>query len=117
MAYDEGLAERLRTAFEEVDGVAEKRMFGGLAFMVAGHMTVGVVGEQMMVRVGAERHAQALARPHARPMDFTGRKMTGFVYVAPEGFASDEALESWVRLALEHTRSLPPKAPAARRKK
>lgn len=110
MAVDEGLAERLHVAFEEVPGAEVKRMFGGLAFMVRGHMTVGVVGEELMVRVGSERHDEALARPFARPMDFTGRPMRGFIYVAPAGFSEDAALQEWIDLALEYTRSLPAKS-------
>jgi TfoX/Sxy family transcriptional regulator of competence genes len=109
MAYDEGLAERLRDVYVGMPDVAEKKMFGGLAFMVNGHMSCGVVNETLMVRVGPEAYANALARPHARQMDFTGKPLKGFVYVAPEGVESDEALSSWVSLSLEFVGSLPPK--------
>ena len=79
MAYDEGLAQRLRDYFFERENVVEKKMFGGLAFMVNGNMSVGVTNKgDLMVRVGKDGHDDALAQPHARPMDFTGRKMTGF---------------------------------------
>ena len=85
----------------------EKRMFGGIAFMVGGHMCCGVLGDALMARVGPDRHAEALARPHARQMDFTGRPMKGFVYVAPEGFESDRDLGAWVRSCLDFVASLP----------
>lgn len=109
MAYDEGVAQRLREAFEEYPQVTEKRMFGGIAFMLNGHMCCGVVGEELMVRVGPEGYQQALARPHAREMDFTGKALKGFVYVTPEGFAEDEDLAAWVERASRFVLSLPPK--------
>ena len=109
MAYDEGVAERLREAYTDTRDVAEKRMFGGIAFMVGGHMSCGVVNDTLMVRVGPDQHANALARPHAREMDFTGKSLTGFVYVDPAGFESDEALASWVQLSVDFVTALPPK--------
>jgi len=109
MAFDEGLAERLRDIYDSAGGASEKRMFGGLAFMVDGHMSCGVVNDTLMARVGPKQYRDALGRPHAREMDFTGKPLKGFVYVAPEGIESDEALESWVRMSLEFVRSLPPK--------
>lgn len=109
MAYDEGIAERLRDAYAETPDVIEKKMFGGLAFMVSGHMSCGVVDETLMVRVGPERYADALSQPHAREMDFTGKPLKGFVYVDPAGFESDEALASWVATSLAFVGSLPPK--------
>ena len=109
MAYDEGVAERLREAYLEIDGVVERKMFGGIAFMVGGHMSCGVVKDTLMVRVGPDLYADALARPHAREMDFTGKSLTGFVYVDPAGFESDEALASWVSMSVGFVSSLPPK--------
>lgn len=109
MAYDEDLARRLRKSFDDVDDVVEKQMFGGLAFLVAGHMSCGVVGETLMVRVGPEVYASALAEPHAREMDFTGRSLRGFVYVDPEGLCTDAELGVWVRRSLDFVLSLPPK--------
>ncbi len=109
MAYDEGVAERLREAYSEIDGVVERKMFGGIAFMVGGHMSCGVVKDTLMVRVGPDQYADALARPHAREMDFTGKSLTGFVYVDPAGFESDEALASWVSMSVGFVSSLPPK--------
>ncbi len=108
MAYDDGLAERLRGALEEQRDVSEKKMFGGLCFLVDNKMCVGIVKSELMVRVGAERHAEALRQPHARPMDFTGRPMKGFVYVAPEGFDSERQLAWWVGLGVSYARSVKP---------
>jgi TfoX/Sxy family transcriptional regulator of competence genes len=109
MAYDEGVAQRLREVFEEDFDVIEKKMFGGIAFMVNGHMSCGVTDEDLMVRVGPDQYEAALQRPHAREMDFTGRPLKGFVYVAPDGFESDEDLNSWVNISLEFVTALPPK--------
>jgi len=109
MAYDEGVAERLREAYTDTRDVAEKRMFGGIAFMVGGHMSCGVVNDTLMVRVGPDLYEDALARPHAREMDFTGKSLKGFVYVDPAGFESDAALASWVNLSVGFVSSLPPK--------
>lgn len=109
MAYDEGLAERLRDVLKERDGIAEKKMFGGLAFMSHGHMFVGIAGDDLMVRVGPQRYAEALLAPHAREMDFTGKPMKGYVFVAPAGFETDAALERWVGLGAAFVETLPPK--------
>ena len=109
MAYDEELAERIRRALAGRQGVSEKRMFGGIAFMLRGNMCCGIVRDQLMVRVGPERYDDALARPHARPMDFTGRAMKGMVYVGPEGLRSDADLNAWLRRGVEFAATLPPK--------
>lgn len=90
-------------------------MFGGIAFLHHGNMFVGIVGDDLMVRVGPAQHETALTRPHARPMDFAGRPMKGYVYVAPEGIDADDTLAGWVRLALEFVSTLPPKGPAPAR--
>jgi hypothetical protein len=109
MAYDEKLAARVRAVLESRSDVEEKRMFGGLAFMVGGHMACGVVGDQLMVRVGPEAYEEALRRPHAGEMRFTGRTMRGFVMVAPAGVASQPAVGTWVRRGTGFTSGLPPK--------
>ena len=109
MAYDEGLAQRIRETLAETGGVVEKKMFGGLAFMLGGNMCVGVNGDDLMVRVGPEAWAEALAQPHAREMDFTGKPLRGFVYVAPAGFESDADLEAWVERGVRFASSLPAK--------
>lgn len=116
MAYDEGLAERLGEVFA-TERATEKKMFGGVAWMVGGHMCCGIVGHDLMVRVGPDAHEDALARPHARPMDFSGRPMVGMVYVAPDGFEEDDDLRAWVDRGLRFVRSLPPKAPGDRPKR
>lgn len=109
MAYDGGLAERIRGLVEDRGKVFERRMFGGLAFLMRGHMTVGIVKDELMVRVGPEAYAQALSEPHARAMDITGRPMKGFVLVSPEGFESDTVLERWVERGFGYAASLPAK--------
>lgn len=109
MAYDEGLAERLREVFIDRMDIDEKRMFGGLAFMCRDHMCVGIIGDELMVRVGVENYGEALQQAHAREMDFTGKALKGFVYVGLQGFDSDEQLILWVERALSFVCSLPPK--------
>lgn len=109
MAYDEGVAERLREIFEDRDDVVEKKMFGGIAFMHRGNMCCGIVGDVLMARVGPDSYQSGLARPHAREMDFTGKSLKGFVYVDPAGFAEDDELRDWVSLCENFTRSLPAK--------
>ncbi|MCH7618007.1 MAG: TfoX/Sxy family protein [Chloroflexi bacterium] len=109
MAYDEALAARIRSAFEGQPGLAEKKMFGGVAFMVGGNMACGVTSDELMVRVGPDNYEDALSRPHARPMDFTGRPMRGMVYVARPGFQSGQDLAAWVESGASFARSLPPK--------
>ena len=111
MAYDEGLAERIRGVLAEWAGVAEKRMFGGLAFLVDGHMSVGIVQDKLMVRVGPESYDRVLRDRHVRRMDFTGRPMKGFVYIVPSGYESDADLQRWVNLGVTFVTSLPAKAP------
>jgi TfoX/Sxy family transcriptional regulator of competence genes len=96
MAYDRKLAERIRTITAGRKGVTEKEMFGGIAFLLDGKMFIGLANNQLMVRVGPDRHDEALARPHARPMDFTGRPMRGYVYVAPAGYANARSLSAWI---------------------
>jgi TfoX/Sxy family transcriptional regulator of competence genes len=100
VAYGEALADRIRTALRGRDDVVEKQMFGGLTFMVAGKMACGVVHDDLMVRVGPDGDGPALAEPHTRPMDFTGRPMRGMVYVDPAGVASDADLARWVERAV-----------------
>jgi len=109
MAYDEGVAERLRELFARQPGVTEKKMFGGLAFMYRGHMLVGIIGESLMARVGPDAYVAALKRPFVREMDFTGKPMKGYVYVDPAGYESDEDLNSWVDRCLDFNASLPAK--------
>jgi hypothetical protein len=109
MAYDEHLAARMRTILVAQPGLIEKKMFGGLAFMLHGHMCCGVVRDGMMVRVGPAQYASALSKPHARELDFTGRPMTGMVLVAPEGLEKDEELATWLQRGVQFVETLPPK--------
>ena len=109
MAYDEGLAERLREIFEGRRGIAEKRMFGGLCFLLNGNMVVGIVRDELMVRVGPNEHATVLSLPHVRPMDFTKQPMKGFAFVGPDGFDSQADLEAWVARCVRFVRTLPAK--------
>lgn len=109
MAFDSGLAERLRELLAERNDVVEKKMFGGLCFMVGGHMCCGVVGSELMLRVGPLRYQEALNQPHARELDFTGRPMRGMVIVGEEGFLEDQQLADWLDLALAFVAELPAK--------
>jgi TfoX/Sxy family transcriptional regulator of competence genes len=109
MAYDEGLAERLRELFQGRSGVTEKEMFGGLCILLHGNMVVGIVRDELMVRVGPEQHAAVLRLPHVRPMDFTKKPMKGFAFVAPGGFDSQADLEAWVGRCLRYVSTLPRK--------
>lgn len=109
MAYDEVLAQQVRDHIADLADCDEKKMFGGLAFMVNTHMACGCVGSDLMVRVGSDGHDQALARG-AREMDFTGRPMRGMVMV--EGAAlTDDGLARWIRHAVDFALAQPPKPP------
>jgi TfoX/Sxy family transcriptional regulator of competence genes len=117
MAYDEALAARVRAEVAsrpEARDVSERRMFGGLAFMVAGNMFCGIVNNDLMLRVGPDAFDAALTRPGVRPMDFSGRPMRGMVYVSPEGLSAQEALADWLDLTLAYAGQLAPKQPGAR---
>jgi hypothetical protein len=112
MPFDETLGQRLRVAMEAEcahDALTEKRMFGGLAMMVNGHMACGIIGYNLMVRVGPDAHDECVALPHAGPMDFTGRPMQGLVYVYPEGIATTRELRAWVKRGVNFVRTLPKK--------
>ncbi len=117
MSYDEKLAARVRKVLADRDDVVEKKMFGGLCFMVNGAMCCGLTKSDFMVRVGAAQFDDALAQPHARPMDFTGRPLKGMVYVAPEGLRTDAALAGWVRRGLLFVTEKPPTKPRKRASK
>ena len=110
MAYNERLAERVRIILAEHRGISERKMFGGLSFLLDGKMCLGVLGDELVVRSGAERHAEALRKPHAREMDFTGRSMTGMVYVAPAGVTRGPSLKRSVELGLAAANAATPTA-------
>lgn len=109
VAYDVGLAERIRAAVDATDGLSERKMFGGLAFLCDGNMAFGILGDELIVRVGPDAWADALALPHARQFDFTGRPSRGMVYVAVDGLAEDSDLRAWLDRGLAFAGSLPPK--------
>jgi hypothetical protein len=111
VAYDERLAERIRTVLSTRRDVDERRMFGGIAFMIRGHMGCGIVGSTLMVRVDPDEADGLLQKPHARPMDFTGRPMRGFLFVDPPGITTAAALGAWIRRATAWAESQPPKLP------
>lgn len=108
--YSEDVADAVRHALNEAGVSAdERKMFGGLAFMVRGHMTVGVLGDELMVRVGRDAYPDALAQPHAREMDLTGRPMTGLVCVGEPGLRDERRLREWIDRGLASTSTLPAK--------
>lgn len=107
MAYDPGLAQRVRDALAERSGVTERKMFGGLAFMLNGNMFVGILGATLLARVGPTRHQEALSMKHVREMDFTGRPMRGYVFVDPKGLIEDHQLEFWVSWCSSFAATLP----------
>jgi hypothetical protein len=110
MAYDEALAVRIRAVLRSRADVAERKMFGGLAFMVGGHMACGVLGPDLIVRISPDDHDAALGQPGARPWDFTGRRTRGMVYVGPAGISADADLERWVAKGLAFAATSPPKS-------
>lgn len=109
MAYSEELASRVRPLLAAQTDLREQKMFGGLTFMVGGHMCCGVLGDELMVRVGPAQYSAALEQPHARMIDFTGRPMAGMVMVATAGLAADTDLAAWVERGLAFVTALPPK--------
>jgi TfoX/Sxy family transcriptional regulator of competence genes len=109
MAYDENLAQRIRAELGPMPGLAEKKMFGGAGFLVQGNMACGVHGDDMIVRVGPARYEEALARPHVKVFDMTGRPMSGWVMVTPEGVTGDDELRAWVEQGVEFALTLPAK--------
>lgn len=110
MAYDERLAGRIRRALGARPGLTERTMFGGLAFLSEGRMCCGVLGGALVLKLGNEGARQALAEPHTRPMDFTGKTIRSMVFVDPAGLATDAQLRRWLGQALAHVATLPPKA-------
>ncbi|NJD08801.1 MAG: TfoX/Sxy family protein [Methylococcaceae bacterium] len=110
MAYDEILAQRIRNALVSDATVTEKKMFGGIAFLREGHMFVGVSGTSLMARVGKDNYADALRQEYVREMDFTGKPMSGYVFVDSPGTATDDQLHFWLRRCQNFLATLPPKA-------
>jgi TfoX/Sxy family transcriptional regulator of competence genes len=108
MPFDDQLAQRTRALLDRVD-VDERRMFGGIGFLIAGNMCCGVIGEDLIVRLDPDEAAEVAGEDGARPFDFTGRPMKGWLYVGPEATGEDADLERWVRRAEAYAASLPPK--------
>jgi TfoX/Sxy family transcriptional regulator of competence genes len=114
MSCDEGLVQRIREEMRSTPGIGERRMFGGVCFTFNGHMVFGVVKDEIMVRVGGDAYAAALTLPHARPMDFTGRPMKGYLFIEAAGIQTDGSLGAWLESGLKFVRTLPVKKPKAR---
>ena len=109
MAYDVHLADRIRSIMNTAGEFSEKKMFGGLTFLVNGQMCCGVLKNDLVLRLTPEQADTALRQPHTRPMDFTGKPMKSMIYVSPLGTDSDQALEAWVHSAVSLTRTAPGK--------
>lgn len=105
MAYDENLVNRIRKAAGKHEGFSERKMFGGVAFLWCGKMCVGVLNDDLVVRVKPEFYEKTLSLPHVRPMDFTGRPMKGFVYVSRGGYKTDKTLAKWIKCGMEFVSS------------
>jgi TfoX/Sxy family transcriptional regulator of competence genes len=111
VAYDEDLANRIRGLVAEEAGVTEQRMFGGLAFLIGGNMSVAASGQGgILVRVDPEDTDRLLEKPHAAPFEMRGREMRGWLRVEPEGVRTKRQLAPWVRRGVEYARSLPAKS-------
>lgn len=109
MAFSEPLADEIRARLADHSGMTERRMFGGIAFMVNGNMAVGVSGDELMVRVGKDAHDDAVARPGARTFDKSPSPMRGWISVAPDGFGDDADLHAWIDQGVAFAEGLPPK--------
>ncbi len=109
MAYDDGLAQRVRDILEEEPGFGEKKMFGGICFLLFGNMVCGIIKDDLIVRVGADRYSEMLKMPQTKKFDITGKPMKGWVMVLSAALDSDEELNNWVQRALSFVRTLPPK--------
>lgn len=109
MAYNPVLAQKLQAILQGEVSLTRKEMFGGVGFLISGNMACGVIGDDLIVRVGPDNYDEALDQPHAHPFDFTGRPMKGWVTISPEGTATEKELMQWVGRGTAFARSLPPK--------
>jgi len=109
MAYDPKLEERIQAKLKGTRGLVEKKMFGGVGFMIHGNMACGILKEDLIVRVNPESHHEILKRPHVKPFDNMGRPMAGWILVTPEGCRADKALASWIQMGVEFAKTLPAK--------
>src|SRR5512134_3933338 len=109
MAYDVNLARRIIDLLQRFPSVDEKKMFGGVAYLIHGNMAVGVHGNDLMVRVGPHNHAEAMKRPHTRVFDMTGKPMSGWVVVSAAGLTDPQVLADWIAQGVAYAQTLPPK--------
>lgn len=109
MAYDNELAIRIQTIFRDTPGIVEKKMFGGIGYLVNGNMACGINGDQLIVRMSEADYREALKQPYVHVFDMTGRPMNGWVTVDPDGFPTEAELKTWIERGLQYARSLPPK--------
>lgn len=109
MAYSEELAVRMRAGLRRVRGVQEKKLFGGIGFLLNGNMACGVHGQNMIVRLGTADYKAALKKPHVKVFDISGRPMSGWIFVEKPGYQSKEALQRWMAISIKFAKSLPPK--------
>ena len=109
MAYDEGLAQRVREILENRLGYEEKKMFGGIGYLFFGNMACGVIREDLIIRVGAEKYTESLLKPDVELFDMTGRAMTGWVLVKKPGYHKGSSFKDWIEQGVTYSLSLPPK--------
>ena len=109
MAYEEEFADRIRAALRGRMGFAERKMFGGVGFLLSGNMCVGIWKENLILRIGPEEYAGFLTRPHVKLFDITGRPMAGWIMVEPGGFTDAKALARWIDHAVNYVKVLPAK--------
>lgn len=117
MAYNEQLADRIRELLANEPTLVEKKMFGGVCFMLKDKMCCGIVKDELMLRVLDERYHEVLEMNHAREMDFTGKALKGFVYIDEEGLKTNKQLQKWIELAVEFAYKSPAKKKPALKKK
>jgi TfoX/Sxy family transcriptional regulator of competence genes len=109
MPYSTDLAARIRSQLGSAAGITEKKMFGGIGFLINGNMACGVIGEDLVLRIKPEDTTQVLAQPDTRPFDFSGKPMAGWIYVDPAGFTTDPELKDWIQQGIDYAKSLPAK--------
>jgi TfoX/Sxy family transcriptional regulator of competence genes len=110
MPFDETVAQRVRHELAQQTGITERKMFGGLSFLLHGNMCCGVLADHLVLRLGPAESEVALGQPHTRVMDFTGKPLKSMVYVEPAGYASAAALRQWLERAVAFAATLPPKS-------
>jgi TfoX/Sxy family transcriptional regulator of competence genes len=110
MAYNESLAQRVHILLKRQQGFSQRKMFGGLCFMLHGNMCCGITQDELMLRLGKTNTQTALEIPYTREMDFTGKPIKSMIYVERPGFEDDDDLKSWINQAVIFVKSLPPKS-------